>query len=155
MGEYLTRTLPPGSTVVLPFYGITDAVISAYAPGLKFFCVESGRYITFCPLDMSQEQMNKSLARILPQWNTEEQDGQIVLVDRNDFMFSPLWAPALEGPAPHYFVCSMRFLQALRRNTIRLQSKDRKHLFTEVYRSPLIPFTASADVKAQARGTFF
>ena len=144
MGEYLTKTLPPGSTVVLPFYGITDAVISAYAPGLKFFCVESGRYITFCPLDMSQEQMNKSLARILPQWNTEEQDGQIVLVDRNDFMFSPLWAPALEGPAPHYFVCSMRFLQALRRNTIRLQSKDRKHLFTEVYRSPLIPFTASA-----------
>ena len=59
-------------------------------------------------------------------------------------MVSPLWAPALEGPAPHYFVCSMRFLQALRRNTIRLQSKDRRHTFTEVYRSPVIPFTASA-----------
>ena len=38
----------------------------------------------------------------------------------------------------------MRFLQALRENTLHLQSKDRRHLFTEIYRSPHIPFTASA-----------
>ena len=144
MGEYLTETLPPGSTVVLPFYGITDAVISAYAPGIRFFCVESGADITFCPLDWSQRKLNRQHALIIPKWDVEEHNGQIVLVDRNDFMISPQWEPALDGPGPHYFVCSMRFLQALRKNKLYLQSRDRKHLFTEVYRTPVIPFTASA-----------
>ena len=144
MGEHLTETLPSGSTVVLPFYGITDAVISAYAPGIRFFCVESGADITFCPLDWSQKKLNQKHALIIPEWNTEEHNGQIVLVDQNDFMISPQWAPAVAGPGPHYFVCSMRFLQALRKNKLYLQSRDRKHLFTEVYRTPVIPFTASA-----------
>ena len=106
--------------------------------------MESGAYLTFCPLDWSQEEMNRRRFLIIPSWNAEERDGYIVLVDRNDFMISPQWEPAAAGPGPHYFVCSMRFLQALRNNTIRLQSKDRRHLFTEVYRTPIIPFTASA-----------
>ena len=38
----------------------------------------------------------------------------------------------------------MRYLQALWGNPIRLQSKDRRRTFTEVYRSPRIPFTACA-----------
>ena len=144
MGEHLAKTLPPGSTVILPYYGITDAVISAYAPGLKFFCVESGSRITFCPLDGSKQEFYRRRARVVPKWDVETQGGQIILVDRNDFMISPQWTQAIEGPGPHYFVCSMRFLQALRNAPLRLQSNDRRHLFTEVYRSPLIPFTASA-----------
>ena len=144
MGEYLTKTLPPGSTVVLPFYGITDAVISAYAPGLKFYCVESGRYFTFCPLDWSLEEVNRRSRLIVPDWIREKNDEYITLIDQTGFMYSPIWEPALEGPGPHYFVCSMRFLQALLVNPVRLQSKDRRRTFIEVYRSPLIPFTASA-----------
>ena len=144
MGEHLTKTLPPGSTVVLPFYGITDAVISAYAPGLRFFCVESGKDITFCPLDWSMEEVNRKSRRILPDWIVEKNDEYVTLIDQNGFMYAPMWDPALDGPGPHYFVCSMRFLQALRENPIRLQSKDRRHTFTEVYRSPHIPFTAAA-----------
>ena len=145
MGEYLTKTLPPGATVVLPFYGITDAVISAYAPGLKFYCVESGKYFTFCPLDWSRAEVKRRSALIVPDWITEKKDEYITLIDQNGFMVSPIWEPVMEEPGPHYFVCSMRYLQALwRNNPIRLQSKDRRHTFTEVYRSPLIPFTACA-----------
>ena len=59
-------------------------------------------------------------------------------------MFSPIWKPVLDEPGPHYFVCSMRYLQALWENPIRLQSKDRRRTFTEVYRSPRIRFTAVA-----------
>ena len=106
--------------------------------------MESGADITFCPLDWSQRKLNRQHALIIPKWDVEEHNGQIVLVDRNDFMISPQWEPALDGPGPHYFVCSMRFLQALRKNKLYLQSKDRKHLFTEIYRTPVIPFTASA-----------
>ena len=164
MGEYLTKTLPPGTTVILPYYGITDAVISAYAPGLKFFCVESGSCITFCPLDGSKQEFYQKRARIVPKWDTEMQGGQLILVDRNDFMISPQWATATEGPGPHYLVCSMRFLQAFwQNNAISLQSNDRRHLFTEIYRSPHILFTASAgeqywlfsdNVPAPAAGDF-
>ena len=144
MGEYLTKTLPPGSTVVLPYYGITDAVISAYAPGLKFYCVESGRYFTFCPLDWSLEEVKRRSVLIVPDWIREKNDEYITLIDQTGFMYSPIWEPVLEGPGPHYFVCSMRYLQALWGNPIRLQSKDRRRTFTEVYRSPRIPFTACA-----------
>jgi len=144
MGEYLTKTLPPGSTVVLPYYGITDAVISAYAPGLKFYCVESGRYFTFCPLDWSLEEVKRRSLLIVPDWIREKNDEYITLIDQTGFMYSPIWEPALEGSGPHYFVCSMRYLQALWTNPIRLQSKDRRHTFTEVYRSPRIRFTAVA-----------
>jgi hypothetical protein len=38
----------------------------------------------------------------------------------------------------------MRYLQALWTNPIRLQSKDRRRTFTEVYRSPRIRFTTVA-----------
>jgi hypothetical protein len=144
MGEYLTKTLPPGSTVVLPYYGITDAVVSAYAPGLKFFCVESGRYITFCPLDWSQEEVKRRSLLIAPDWIKEKRDEHVTLIDQNSFMFSPIWDPVLAEPGPHYFVCSMRFLQALWQNKIVLQSKDRRRTFTEIYRSPRIWFTACA-----------
>ena len=144
MGEYLTKTLPPGSTVVLPYYGITDAVISAYAPGIKFYCVESGRYLTFCPLDWSLEEVQRRSALIVPDWIREKNDRYITLVDQTGFMYSPIWEPVLEGPGPHYFVCSMRYLQALWTNPIRLQSKDRRRTFTEVYRSPRIRFTTVA-----------
>ena len=144
MGEYLTKTLPPGSTVVLPFYGITDAVISAYAPDLKFYCVESGENITFCPLDWSQEEVKRRSALILPDWIREKNDEYVTLVDQTGFMYSPIWEPVAAAPGPHYFVCSMRFLQALWNNPVRLQSKDRSRTFTEVYRSPRIPFTACA-----------
>ena len=144
MGEYLTKTLPPGSTVVLPYYGITDAVISAYAPGLKFSCVESGRYFTFCPLDWSQEEVKKRSLLIAPDWITEKNDEYVTRIDQNSFMFTPLWDTVTSAPAPHYFVCSMRYLQALWENPIKLQSKDRSRTFTEIYRSPHIPFTASA-----------
>lgn len=144
MGEYLTKTLPPGSTVVLPYYGITDAVISAYAPGLKFYCVESGRYFTFCPLDWSLEEVQRRSVLIVPDWIREKNDEYITLIDQTGFMYSPIWEPVLEEPGPHYFVCSMRYLQALWENPIRLQSKDRRRTFTEVYRSPRIRFTAVA-----------
>ena len=144
MGEYLTRTLPPGSTVVLPFYGITDAVISAYAPGLRFYCVESGKYITFCPLDWSLEEVQRRSMLIVPQWIPEKTDEYITLIDQTGFMYSPIWEPVLKEPGPHYFVCSMRYLQALRENPVRLVSKDRRRTFTEVYRSPRIKFTAVA-----------
>ena len=144
MGEYLTKTLPPGSTVGLPFYGITDAVISAYAPGIKFYCVESGKNITFCPLDWSDDEVRRRSVLIVPNWITEKNDEYITLIDQTGFMYSPIWDPVLAGPGPHYFVCSMRYLQALRVNPVRLQSKDRSRTFTEVYRSPLIPFTACA-----------
>lgn len=144
MGEYLTKTLPPGSTVVLPFYGITDAVISAYAPGLKFYCVESGKEITFCPLDWSLEEVKRRSVLIVPNWIKEMNDVYITLIDQTGFMYSPIWEPVLAGPGPHYFVCSMRYLQKLWENPIRLQSKDRRRTFTEAYRSPHIPFTASA-----------
>jgi len=144
MGEYLTKTLPPGSTVVLPFYGITDAVVSAYAPGLKFYCVESGKYITFCPLDWSLEEVKRRSLLIVPDWIREKNDEYVSLIDQNGFMFSEIWDPAVAGPGPHYFVCSMRFLQALWNNPVKLLSKDRRRTFTEIYRSPRIPFTASA-----------
>ena len=144
MGEYLTKTLPPGSTVVLPYYGITDAVISAYAPGLKFYCVESGRYFTFCPLDWSLEEVKRRSVLIVPDWIKEKNDEYITLIDQTGFMYSPIWEPVLKGPGPHYFVCSMRYLQALWENPIRLVSKDRRRVFTEVYRSPRIRFTAVA-----------
>ena len=144
MGEYLTKTLPPGSTVVLPYYGITDAVISAYAPGLKFYCVESGRYFTFCPLDWSLEEVKRRSMLIVPDWIREKTDEYITLIDQTGFMYSPIWEPVLDGPGPHYFVCSMRYLQALWENPIRLVSKDRRRVFTEVYRSPRIRFTAVA-----------
>jgi len=144
MGEYLTKALPPGSTVVLPYYGITDAVISAYAPGLKFYCVESGRYFTFCPLDWSLEEVKRRSVLIVPDWIREKNDEYITLIDQTGFMYSPIWEPVLEEPGPHYFVCSMRYLQALWGNPIKLQSKDRSHTFTEVYRSPRIRFTAVA-----------
>ena len=144
MGEYLTKTLPPGSTVILPYYGITDAVISAYAPGLKFYCVESGRYFTFCPLDWSLEEVKRRSVLIVPDWIREKNDEYITLIDQTGFMCSPIWEPVLEEPGPHYFVCSMRYLQALWENPIRLQSKDRRRTFTEVYRSPRIRFTAVA-----------
>ena len=144
MGEYLTKTLPPGSTVVLPYYGITDAVISAYAPGLKFYCVESGTYFTFCPLDWSLEEVKRRSVLIVPDWIKEKNDEYITLIDQTGFMCSPIWEPVLEEPGPHYFVCSMRYLQALWENPIRLQSKDRRRTFTEVYRSPRIRFTAVA-----------
>ncbi len=144
MGEYLTKTLPPGSTVVLPYYGITDAVISAYAPGLKFYCVESGTHITFCPLDWSLEEVKRRSGLIVPDWIREKQDEFITLIDQTGFMYSRIWEPVLANPGPHYFVCSMRYLQALWENPIRLQSKDRSRTFTEIYRSPRIPFTACA-----------
>ena len=144
MGEYLTKTLPPGSTVVLPYYGITDAVISAYAPGLKFYCVESGRHFTFCPLDWSLEEVKRRSVLIVPDWIREKNDEYITLIDQTGFMYSPIWEPVLEEPGPHYFVCSMRYLQALWGNPVKLQSKDRSRTFTEVYRSPRIPFTACA-----------
>ena len=145
MGEYLTKTLPPGSTVVLPFYGITDAVISAYAPGLRFYCVESGRYFTFCPLDWSLEEVQRRSMLIVPNWIREQHDEYITLIDQTGFMYSPIWEPVLKEPGPHYFVCSMRYLQALwKNNPVRLVSKDRRRVFTEVYRSPLIKFTAVA-----------
>ncbi|MBR3688980.1 MAG: hypothetical protein IKL85_07910 [Lentisphaeria bacterium] len=144
MGEYLTKTLPPCSTVVLPYYGITDAVISAYAPGLKFYCVESGRYFTFCPLDWSLEEVKRRSVLIVPDWIKEKNDEYITLIDQTGFMYSPIWEPVLEGPGPHYFVCSMRYLQALWTNPIKLVNKDRSRTFTEVYRSPRIRFTAVA-----------
>ena len=144
MGEYLTKTLPPGSTVVLPYYGITDAVISAYAPGLKFYCVESGKNITFCPLDWSLEEVRRRSVLIVPDWIKEKNDEYITLIDQTGFMYTPIWEPVLEEPGPHYFVCSMRYLQALWENPIRLVSKDRRRTFTEVYRSPRIRFTAVA-----------
>ena len=144
MGEYLTKTLPPGSTVILPYYGITDAVIAAYAPGLRFYCVESGKNITFCPLDWSREEVKRRSILIVPDWIKEKRDEHVTLIDQNGFMFSPIWEPVVAGPGPHYFVCSMRFLQALWQNRIVLQSKDRRRTFTEVYRSPRIPFTACA-----------
>ncbi|MBR4254827.1 MAG: hypothetical protein IKQ16_07035 [Lentisphaeria bacterium] len=144
MGEYLTKNLPPGSTVVIPFYGITDAVISAYAPGLKFYCVEAGKNITFCPLDWSQKKLNQKHALIMPNWMQDVQDGQLVCLDSNGFMFSPQWAPVVDAPGPHYFVCDMWFLGGLPVGSMKLQSKDRKHLYTEVYRSPFIPFTDCA-----------
>ena len=144
MGEYLTKTLPPGSTVILPYYGITDAVIAAYAPGLRFYCVESGKDITFCPLDWSREEVKRRSILIVPDWIKEKRDEHVTLIDQNGFMFSPIWEPVVAGPGPHYFVCSMRFLQALWQNRIVLQSKDRRRTFTEVYRSPRIPFTACA-----------
>ncbi len=144
MGEYLTKTLPPGATVVLPYYGITDAVIPAYAPGLKFYCVESGRYFTFCPLDWSLEEVKRRSVLIVPDWIKEKNDEYITLIDQTGFMYSSIWEPVLEGPGPHYFVCSMRYLQALWENPIRLVSKDRRRVFTEVYRSPRIRFTAVA-----------
>ena len=144
MGEYLTKTLPPGSTVALPFYGITDAVISAYAPGLKFYCVESGKNITFCPLDWSDDEVKRRSNLIVPDWIKEKHDEYVTLIDQTGFMYSPLWDPVIAAPGPHYFVCSMRYLQALWENPVRLQSKDRRRTFTEVYRSPRIPFTACA-----------
>jgi hypothetical protein len=144
MGEYLTKALPPGSTVFLPFYGITDTVISAYAPGLKFYCVEAGKNITFCPLDWSQKKLNQKHAQIMPNWMQDIQDGQLVYLDSNGFMFSPQWDPVAAAPGPHFFVCDMWFLGGLPVDSMKLQSKDRKHLFTEVYRSPIIPFTDSA-----------
>ena len=144
MGEYLTKTLPPGSTVILPYYGITDAVISAYAPGLKFYCIESGRNITFCPLDWSLEEVKRRSSLIVPDWIKEKNDEYITLIDQTGFMYSPIWEPVLEEPGPHYFVCSMRYLQALWGNPIKLQSKDRRRTFTEIYRSPRIWFTAVA-----------
>ena len=143
-GEYLTKTLPPGSTVVLPFYGITDAVISAYAPGLRFYCVESGRYFTFCPLDWSLEEVQRRSMLIVPNWIREQHDEYITLIDQTGFMYSPVWEPVLKEPGPHYFVCSMRYLQALWTNPIKLVNKDRSRTFTEVYRSPRIRFTAVA-----------
>ena len=142
MGEYLTKTLPPGSTVAIPYYGITDAVISAYAPDLKFYCVQSGRYITFCPLDWTREEMKRRSIPVTPDWILEKHGEHDILIDQNDFMFSPLWDPAVAGPGPHYFVCSMMFLQALWQNRIILQSKDRRRTFTEIYRSPRIQFTS-------------
>ena len=144
MGEYLTKTLPPGATVVLPYYGITDAVVSAYAPGLKFYCVESGRYFTFCPLDWSLEEVQRRSILIVPDWIREKNDEYITLIDQTGFMYSPIWEPILKEPGPHYFVCSMRYLQALWGNPIKLQSKDRRRTFTEIYRSPRIMFTACA-----------
>jgi len=145
MGEYLSKNLPPGSTVFMPFYGITDAVISAYAPGLKFYCVESGRYFSFCPLDWSQDEVIRRSFLIVPNWIKEMYDEYVTLIDQTGFMFSPIWEPAVSTPGPHYFVCGMRYLQALPwKNPVRLQSKDRSRTFTEVYRSPHIPFTACA-----------
>ena len=144
MGEYLTRTLPPGSTVILPYFSITDAAVTAYAPGLNFYCIESGRNITFCPLDWTQSEL-----------------------DRNNFLISPHWDEAMAAPGPHYFVCSMRFIRSLRNHIITFRIKDR--LFTELYRSPRIWFTAVAgeqywlfsdeaepvdDFQAAAPGTF-
>ena len=119
MGEYLTKTLPPGTTVILPYFSITDAAVTAYAPGLKFYCIESGRNITFCPLDWSQSEL-----------------------DRNNFLISPHWDEAMAAPGPHYFVCSMRFIRSLRNHIITFRIKDR--LFTEIYRSPRIRFTSVA-----------
>ena len=144
MGEYLTKTLPPGSTVILPYYGITDAVISAYAPGLKFYCVEAGKYFTYCPLDWPLDEVQRRSVLIVPDWIREKTDEYITLIDQTGFMYSPIWEPVLDGPGPHYFVCSMRYLQALWGNPIRLVSKDRRRVFTEVYRSPRIRFTAVA-----------
>jgi len=119
MGEYLEKKLPKGTTVILPHYAITDAAITAYAPDLKFFCVEAGRNITFCPLDWSQEKL-----------------------DRSNFMISPYWDVAVSKPGPHYFVCSMRFLRSLPSYTVTFQIKDK--FFTEIYRTPRIWFTACA-----------
>ena len=144
MGEYLTKNLPPGSTVFLPFYGITDTVISAYAPGLKFYCVESGKYITFCPLDWTQRKLIRKHAMVLPKWSTDVQDGQLIYTDMNGFMASPLWDPVIHAPGPHYFVCDMWFLGGLHVESMKLRSKDRKFLFTEKHRTQTIPFTASA-----------
>lgn len=117
VGIWLSKNVPEGSTIIIPNYGITQSVISAYLPKHHIMCVESGSEVTYCPL-------NRISLRQYPK-----------------FSDSPNWRPIMDGlPKPHWFVCDARFFGMFPLHHMDFRIGD-DH-FDEVYRTPRIYFSA-------------
>ncbi|GEM_PF-6515810 len=118
-GRWIDENIPAGAAVLIPNYGITQSVLSAYAPRHKLYCVESGTVVTYCPLNRTS------------------------LDQYPNFKDSPHWATFMEElPSPHYFVCDARFFGSFPLYHMDFQIGN-DH-FDEIFRTDQIHFASVA-----------